>query len=70
MPPRKSAASSPTSRPGAESMFYWTAEDGTEIQLPRMSTLGAGLVRKHRKLSDADFLFTAWQQDSVTIPQS
>lgn len=45
-------------RPGSDSMFYWTATDGTEIQLPKMQALGAGLVRRHRKLSDIDFLFS------------
>jgi hypothetical protein len=45
-------------RPGSDSLFYWTAPDGTELSLPKMASLGAGLVRKYRKLADVDFLFS------------
>ena len=42
--------------------FVWTADDGTQITLPSLNTIKAGLFRKHRKLEEVDFVFTVLEE--------
>ena len=38
--------------------FKWTSNTGTEIVLPRMDQIKAGVLRKHRKEDPVDFMFS------------
>jgi hypothetical protein len=38
--------------------FTWTAPSGAKITLPSLSTIPAGVLRRHRKLDEVDFVFT------------
>lgn len=38
--------------------FTWTSPGGTEITLPPMSSITAGMLRKYRKLDELDFMFS------------
>lgn len=40
------------------STFMYNAENGTEIDLPPMSAITAGMLRKYRKLDEMDFMFS------------
>lgn len=48
---------------GDESMFHWTAPDGTNITLPRLESLQAGQLRKYRKLEETDQLFSILEDE-------
>lgn len=38
--------------------FHWTSKAGVKIVVPRMKSISSGLIRKHRKLDSADFIYT------------
>lgn len=38
--------------------FHWTAPNGDEIVLPHISKIKGGLLRKYRKLNEADMMFS------------
>lgn len=42
--------------------FHYTMPDGTEIELPKYKNLKAGLIRKIRKLSPVDQIFTTLEE--------
>lgn len=43
-------------------MFYWESSDGVSIVIPRMDSFLGGLIRKHRRRDDADFLFSILEE--------
>ena len=42
--------------------FHWKAEDGTEIVLPRMDQIPAGVLRRHRKGEMIDLVFSLLEE--------
>lgn len=44
--------------------FRWTSPSGTEIVLPHMSKMPAGIIRKHRKAEPVDFVFSVLEDVS------
>lgn len=47
--------------------FHYTLPDGHKIVLPRMENLGMGVIRKTRKLEQADQVFTMLE---MLLPES
>lgn len=46
--------------------FNWTSKSGIEITLPAMSTLSAGVFRRHRTKNEVDFVFSVLEEVSDT----
>lgn len=44
--------------------FHWTAPNGSEIVLPHMSKIKAGILRRHRKSEPVDFIFSLLEETS------
>lgn len=38
--------------------FTWTSPDGKQVTLPSLNSVPGGVLRKHRKLDELDFLFS------------
>lgn len=38
--------------------FTWTSPSGKQVTLPSLNTIPAGVLRRHRKLDEVDFVFT------------
>ncbi len=51
--------------------FRWTAPDDSEIVLPRMNKIKGGMIRRYRKLSDVDMMFSIVEElvDAETLAQ-
>lgn len=49
--------------------FHWTSPGGAEITLPHMNKIPAGILRRHRKESEIDFMFSLLEElsDSDTL---
>ena len=46
--------------------FHWTSPSGTQITLPRMDQVSAGILRRHRKENEIDFMFSLLEETSDT----
>jgi len=38
--------------------FTWTSPDGKSVTLPSLNSVPGGVLRRHRKLEELDFLFS------------
>lgn len=46
--------------------FHWQSPSGVEITLPRMDQISAGILRRHRKENEIDFMFSLLEETSDT----
>lgn len=42
----------------AKNKFEWTSESGVTITLPPVSSLKSGLIRRHRRRPEIDFVYS------------
>lgn len=55
-------AKQPQDHKTAKVAFTWETPDGDTINLPSLNAITAGMIRKHRKLDDMDFMFTILEE--------
>ena len=46
--------------------FHWQSPAGVEITLPRMDQISSGILRRHRKENEIDFMFSLLEETSDT----